>query len=357
MRAMPLFHQLPGRFRLTLWFTAIGAVIGAAYAHFISVQNGALLFGFAGVVRGTLTGAVIAGGVGTIESLIAMQAWTAPLRDAPLAVHLTIKTVILLAVILFGLVLGAWLFPTPREVGAWLPFQWVDVAFALVASFVFNFLIEVNRMLGRNVLLNFITGRYHRPKLEERVFLFIDMVGSTGTAERLGDRVFLRLLNRFVADLTVPIMAARGEIYRYVGDELIATWKLTDGLVEARCVRACFAALDRLASGAPAYQREFGLVVTFRAGLHCGPVVIGEMGTVKKEIVFLGDTVNTTARIQNFCRETGDQILASAVLLDRLALPPYIVKRPIGDRRLRGKESDIALFALERVIGARAAAD
>jgi adenylate cyclase len=36
-----------------------------------------------------------------------------------------------------------------------------------------------------------------------------------------------------------------------------------------------------------------------RAGLHCGPVVIGEMGSLKKEIVFLGDTVNTTARIQN----------------------------------------------------------
>lgn len=80
------------------------------------------------------------------------------------------------------------------------------------------------------------------------------------------------------------------------------------------------------------------------------------MGTVKKEIVFLGDTVNTTARIQNFSRETGDQILASATLLDRLALPPGIARRPLGDRRLRGKESDITLYALERASVARAAA-
>jgi hypothetical protein len=40
---------------------------------------------------------------------------------------------------------------------------------------VFNFLVEVNRMLGRKVLLNLITGRYHRPRLGERVFLFIDI--------------------------------------------------------------------------------------------------------------------------------------------------------------------------------------
>jgi adenylate cyclase len=353
---MPLFRQLPDRVRLTLWFTAIGAVIGAAYAHVISMQNGAPLFGLAGVMRGMLTGAVMASVVGTIETLIATQAWAAPLRNAPLAVHLTIKTVILLAVILFSLVLGAWLFPTPVEVGLWLPFQWADVAFSLAASFVFNFLIEVNRMLGRNVLLNFITGRYHQPRLEERVFLFIDMVGSTGIAERIGERAFLRLLNRFVGDLTAPIVAARGEIHRYVGDELIATWKLSDGVAEARCVRACFGALDRLEREAPAYRREFGAVLSFRAGLHCGPVVTGEMGTVKKEIVFLGDTVNTTARIQNFCRETGDQILASATLLDRLVLPPGIAKRPLGDRRLRGKENDVALYALERASGARAVA-
>jgi adenylate cyclase len=302
-----------------------------------------------------VTGAVMASVVGTVETLIATRAWAAPLRNASLAVHLTIKTLILLAVILFGLMLGAWLFPAPGEVGPWF-FRWEDVAFSLAASFVFNFLVEVNRMLGRNVLLNFITGRYHQPRLEERVFLFIDMVGSTGIAERLGERAFLRLLNRFVADLTAPIVAARGEIHRYVGDELIATWRLTDGVVNARCVRACFAALDRLEREAPAYQREFGAVVSFRAGLHCGPVVTGEMGTVKKEIVFLGDTVNTTARIQDFCRETGDPILASATLLDRLALPPGVAKRPLGDRRLRGKENDIALYALERATRARAAA-
>lgn len=60
-------------------------------------------------MRGILTGAVMARMVGSAEALIATQAWAARLRKASVAAHLTIKTVILLAVILFGLVLGAWL--------------------------------------------------------------------------------------------------------------------------------------------------------------------------------------------------------------------------------------------------------
>jgi adenylate cyclase len=77
-------------------------------------------------------------------------------------------------------------------------------------------------------------------------------------------------------------------------------------------------------------------------------VVTGEMGSVRKEIVFLGDTVNTTARIQELCRETGDRVLASADLIDRLELPRGIAKRSLGDLRLRGKGADLALYALTK---------
>jgi adenylate cyclase len=209
-------------------------------------------------------------------------------------------------------------------------------------------MVDVNTLLGQNVLLNFITGRYYEPRLESRVFLFLDMEGSTGLAERLGPLAFHRLLNRFVLDLTQPIVAARGEIHRYIGDELIATWKLKEGTTDGRCVAACFAAIDQLARHAPDYRREFGVAVAVRAGLHCGPVVTGEMGSVKREIVFLGDTVNTAARIQDLCRETGDRVLASADLIDRLELPRGIAKRSLGDLRLRGKGEDLALYALTK---------
>ncbi|HEY4923797.1 MAG TPA: adenylate/guanylate cyclase domain-containing protein [Roseiarcus sp.] len=323
------------------WFTLLGAAVGAVYSQVTGVMHGSPPLSLGSAPRGALTGAAIAIVIISFELFILAEPLGARLRQAPFAVHVVAKTFLYLAIILVALTLGDWAYAT-RDHGI----QPLDVLFSLIACFVFIFMFDMNRLLGQNVLLNFITGRYHQPRLEERVFLFIDMEGSTRFAERLGALAFHRLVNRFIIDLTAPIVAARGEIHRYVGDELIATWKLAEGIGDARCVRACFAAMDELARLAPSYQREFGIAVNFRAGLHCGPVVTGEMGSVKKEIVFLGDTVNTAARIQEFCRQTGDRVLASAELIDRLALPPGVAKRSLGDLRLRGKESDVALYAL-----------
>jgi adenylate cyclase len=76
-------------------------------------------------------------------------------------------------------------------------------------------------------------------------------------------------------------------------------------------------------------------------------VAIGELGTVKMEIAFLGDTMNTAARLQQACRNTGQRVLASAVLVNRLAaMPPGVAKRSIGRLCLRGKENEIELYAL-----------
>jgi len=338
------FPRLQEPLRHILWATALAAALGAAYSEMHVLERGGPALGDYGLARGALTGAVIAGVLTSIDGLVLAGRLGAPLRRAPFAAHVAFKTVFYLVVILFGLKLGEWVFPAPGENGI----ETADVMFSLAAAFVFVLVLDLNTLLGQNVLLNFITGRYYRPRLESRVFLLIDMEGSTGLAERLGPLAFHRLVNRFVNDLTQPIVAARGEIHRYVGDEVIATWKLEEGIAHGRCVQACFAAIDRLAKRGPDYRREFGSAVTVRAGLHCGPVVTGEMGTVRKEIVFLGDTVNTAARIQELCRETGDRVLASADLIDRLELPPAVAKRSLGDLRLRGKGADLALYALTK---------
>ena len=349
----PRPRRVPQPIRERLWVTLIAAVVGAAYAHMMAVSDGRPLLGLGGLPRGVLAGLVIST-LFSLEQVLAQPAM-APLRRTPFLVHLAIKTAIYLVIILFGLCVGGWVFPSPAEVGLWCPIHRQDVLFSFAAVLAHRFILDINHLLGQNVLLNFITGRYHRPRLEQRVFLFIDIEGSTTLAERLGELAFHRLVNRFVVDITDPIVAAYGEIHRYVGDELIATWKLADGIADAHCVRACFDALDRLAALSPVYLRDFGTPIQCRAGLHCGPVVAGEMGSVKKEIVFLGDTVNTAARIQEFCRQTGDRVLASATLVDLLDLPSGIAKRPLGNLRLRGKESDVVLYALEKMPGNRAA--
>ena len=103
------------------------------------------------------------------------------------------------------------------------------------------------------------------------------------------------------------------------------------GANQVDCVRACFGAFDRIDAQRSAYERDFGLVPDFRAGLHCGPVAVGELGYLKKEIALIGDTMNAAARIVEARRETENRVLASAALLDRLAaLPPGVNSAQAG---------------------------
>ncbi|MGH7373187.1 MAG: hypothetical protein ACREJY_03075, partial [Candidatus Rokuibacteriota bacterium] len=56
------------------------------------------------------------------------------------------------------------------------------------------FVLQMNRMVGANVLHYFVAGRYHQPTAEERIFLFLDLEQSTTLAERLGSARYFELL-------------------------------------------------------------------------------------------------------------------------------------------------------------------
>ena len=215
----------------------------------------------------------------------------------------------------------------------------------------FNVLVGVDDLLGQGVLFAFIAGRYRNPRREERALLFIDMRNSTAAAERLGEERFLALLNAFFADVTQAVAQHGGTIHKYVGDETIATWPLQAAGTPPRCVEACLAAADRLAARGKAYVDEFGQAVEFRAALHGGAVVVGELGYAKREIAFIGDAMNTTARLVEACRETGMPVLASAELLSRLGpLPSGITAAPLPPIPLRGKAAPLAASSLARTL-------
>jgi adenylate cyclase len=138
-------------------------------------------------------------------------------------------------------------------------------------------------------------------------------------------------------------------VHRYVGDEVILTWIAEEGLRDAGCVRSMLAISDTLEAAGPAYQTDFGVVPSFWAALHLGPVVTGEIGTIKHEIAFLGDTLNAAARIQQAGKELQRQFPASAAVISALDLPNDIASESLGRIELRGVEDSVELFAITRV--------
>jgi len=218
--------------------------------------------------------------------------------------------------------------------------------FFVVVAVAVQFVIQMNRIVGANVLRYFATGVYHRPKTEERVFLFLDLEGSTQLAERLGSERYFELLRRVVDDLTDPVLEAEGEIYQYAGDEVVITWPLARGVRAANCVRCFFAVSAVITGQAERYRREFGAVPRFRGGLHGGRVTGGELGDLRRQIVFVGDILNTAARLEEHAKRAGLDLVASGAVLERLTLPDGVKATRCGELALRGKEAPVTAYGL-----------
>ena len=229
------------------------------------------------------------------------------------------------------------------------------VAYAFVASLILSSLLELSRLIGPRVLVNFVLGRYHRPIREERIFMFLDLVGSTRLAEKLGEVRVHDLITRFFFDIDSPIVAHGGEVHAYVGDAAIITWPLERGLRDARCVACFFAIEEKIAQSAAFYQREFGVVPQFSAALHAGAVVVSECGNSKRQIAYFGDTVNVAARLQEEGKVRAASLVASASVLKGVTLSPEFEAQSYGDVRLRGREAPIELFLVRHPATANAA--
>lgn len=219
----------------------------------------------------------------------------------------------------------------------------------LGASFLITLAFQVNRVLGPGTLRALLLGRYLRPVHEERVFLFLDLTDSTPIAEQLGPLRFSDFKNDFFHDVAGPVLATRGQIFQYVGDEVVVSWTLRHGTRHGDCLRLFYLVEDAVEARRDWYQRRYGVVPRFKAACHAGPVVTAEIGDLKREIVHSGDTLNTTARMEGQCRLLGRRLLVSETLLDCCPLPADLRAEPVGAVPLRGKRETVALYAVERV--------
>jgi adenylate cyclase len=212
-----------------------------------------------------------------------------------------------------------------------------------------QFMLQVNDKFGPGVLWKLLTGKYYHPRDEERIFMFLDLRSSTEIAERIGHKRFFELLRELFQDVTRPVVDSKGDIYQYVGDEIVITWPLQRGMQDGNCIE-CFFRIERaIASRSAWYTQNFGVVPSFKAGVHVGEATVGEIGVIKKDIVYSGDVLNTTARIQEECNRHRVDLLASDELLRRMSIGRSYAATLIGEIQLRGKAEALSLSAVRLV--------
>lgn len=207
-------------------------------------------------------------------------------------------------------------------------------------------LMQINSKFGPGVFWAIVRGRYNTPREERRIFMFLDLNSSTTIAEKLGDKKYHAFLKDLFTDITNPIVDSRGEIYQYVGDEVIVAWKYGEGVENSKCIQCFFDIKQHLESLRSKYMARYGIMPVFKAGIHSGKVVAGEVGIIKRDITYSGDVLNTTSRIQGLCKEYNAEVIASGDLMAELRITGHYEAQTLGSIRLRGKEKEMLLVAL-----------
>lgn len=200
-------------------------------------------------------------------------------------------------------------------------------------------------------LVSLLLGRFHHPREIQRIFMFLDLSSSTTIAEKLGHVRFFALLKDFFANMTDAILDSQGEIYQYVGDEIVISWPVRKNILKFAQPLACFFRIEEsLAKQKDYYLQEYGIFPIFKAAIHLGPVVVGEMGIIKKEIVYSGDILNTTSRMMEQCNVFNQKLIISEDILK--SMPEEQIEQYtsnfLADMTLRGKSQHLKLFAINR---------
>ena len=240
---------------------------------------------------------------------------------------------------------------TPSEWMEVFSLLWPRLGLSLWALFIVsilatNFILEVRRKVGPGNLWALLSGRYHRPRDEDRVFLFLDLKGSTTITERLGHARYSQFLRACYHDLTDSILLFHAQVYQFVGDEVVLTWPTRRVEAGRQSIETFFAFRSRLQERKEWYEANFGVAPEFRGGIEGGVVTATEVGDIKREIAFHGEPLNTAARLLELCREYGQPVLVSGRIQASLSGDRSLSTEFRGEVTLRGKREPVAVYGV-----------
>jgi adenylate cyclase len=224
-----------------------------------------------------------------------------------------------------------------------------DFLFTSLFIILIIFISQVTLLIGRANFFRLVLGFYHQPREVSRIFMFVDLKGSTSIAEMLSNTEFSSFIKDYFYDVSDAILMYKGEIYQYVGDEIIVVWPIRSS--NLNCIRSFFKMTEIIDRKRKQYLEKYGVVPEFKAGIHCGPVIINSVGKQKKDLVYHGDVMNTTARIEKKCNELEEKLLVSGDVLQYLKTGKEFVVAEKGEIELRGTANRLSLYGVKLAAG------
>jgi adenylate cyclase len=307
------------------------------------------------MLNSAIQGLIFGAGIGVLNYFLDKQIF----RNKPLGLVILLRAVlstVFLVIcflfrkyVLFGLITAPTLDDATilNSATIWRTFFYMTLIYVVVMSVILNFMREVNKKFGPGILLPLLFGKYRNPKEEERIFMFMDLKSSTTIAEALGHMRYSGFIRDAFKDINNILSQYDAEVYQYVGDEIVVCWKTEEGLKNFACVHFFFACEKEFAKRKDYYEYYYGLLPEFKASLHIGKVTAVEIGEVKRDLAYHGDTLNTAARIQGKCNEYQKKLLVSDIFHEAIKLGKIFKTQPLGSIMLKGKTIPVGIFSVE----------
>lgn len=229
----------------------------------------------------------------------------------------------------------------------WKYYYWITLIYTFAMAMVISFINQMNKKFGPGVLIPLLLGKYRNPKEEQRIFMFMDLKSSTAHAEKLGHIKYSALIRDSFIDINKVLAKYRAEVYQYVGDEIVVSWPHSDDFDKMICVEFYFACEEQFNQRSEYYLEQYGIIPKFKAGLHQGIVTTVEVGDIKRDLAYHGDTINTTSRIQEKCNEYNSDILVSESFWEKVEIAKKFQQKFVGEVFLKGKETPVRLFSVQ----------
>lgn len=224
-----------------------------------------------------------------------------------------------------------------------------DFLFTSLFIILIIFISQITLLIGRANFFRLLLGFYHQPREVSRIFMFVDLTGSTTIAEKLSNKAFSGFIKDYFYDVSDAIMMYKGEIYQYVGDEIIVVWPIRSS--NLNCIRSFFKMVEIIGRNKKTYLSKYGIVPEFKAAIHGGRVIVTSVGKQKREIVYHGDVLNTAARIEKTCNELQEKLLISGDMLHYITPGKEYIVEEKGEIELRGKANKLMLYGVKSASG------
>ncbi len=308
-----------------------------------------------------ISGAIVGLVAGLTISYLELYLFTRKIRKIKFIWLLTIKSLLYLlifTIIIFNVVVLSRMYRlqmTYVEVLNAEDFQYylsngsfkLEIFYTLSFSFIIIFTRMLDKKMGQGILANYIKGKYFEPIHEARIVLFINIADSNQLLNKLGPLTFHKFLNQYFSDLTQPAISYGGIIHEYIEDLIVISWTMNKGLTNANCIKTFFDIKSTIERKKDQYLKQYGFTPRIRAGLHTGSLVTSEIGEIKTQIVFHGNTMNTTSRILDKCYEFKLGLLASDQLIRMLGMTKNYELHSVGNIQLKGKQTGMELFEIK----------